>query len=195
MQRRDQLAARAAAALDAEWWREATNSELDSVIAERSDEAVATVFARVKRRRRLGLPPGVDCTARRTALNGVPWTASDERAPDCLCLTEALAAAPEKASKADVLALSSKRHRAWTRKCPRRRKPRIVKAEPERVPEETSSYAEPVAEAPVAPAPVTDMSTRPGRTRWSAEPVHPLSWHAFKHGPEVSTRGLLHKQF
>jgi hypothetical protein len=134
----EHLAAKAIAALDAEWWKDATNSELDAMVA--LDDSMAglvpydkakavglvirekeqEVRQRIALRRKLGLST-LDCTARRRLFDS-RWTRNAagqiERAPDCTCLTTALIELGEKATKGEALTLSTEHHRALAQDLP-----------------------------------------------------------------------------
>ena len=165
MARRNDLAAQAAQAaaeLDAKWWKDLTDSEAMRIWPDwpndcpPDERAVVEARERIARRRRLDLPHA-DCTSRRrfdlaryvrNARGGF------DPPPDCTCLSEALDEAPEDASKDEVLGLSSKRHRAWTRKYPRRRKRRVPRADPEMEPVAAEQPVRvPVAALPPGPPP------------------------------------------
>ena len=182
-------AGEAAAKINERWWREATLSELDLLTSDLTEETCAGVFTHIQRRRRLALPR-LDCTAKRRLF---------DLRPKCFCLTEALDEAPEASSRDEVLAISSRRHRSWSRRYPRRRKRRVPKGGPQldlvadERPVRVPIAALPPGDSP--PRPYEPPQERSTHRRVRREPVHPLSWAATTQSPEISTRDLLEKDF
>ena len=167
MKRKPDLAARALAELNEKWWLDASASELASLDPRLpdSDESAKVVWARILRRRRLNLPH-VDCTSRRKLFD-FRWTRSAtgtiESAPDCRCLTTALEELDASASKAGVLALSTKHHRAWLWKYARTRKQKApVDAESAETARREPPRENVPAIAPAAPvSPLTETAGHP----------------------------------
>jgi hypothetical protein len=200
-------AAKAAGDRDVKWFDSTTDTEarcLNKVAAADYSETERVVRARIDQRRRLGLPHE-DCTVprRRGAWLRSRWVRTMDAegririltAPRCTCLTSALTELGGSATKDAILALSTKRHREWSKAYPRPRKPKPPPAVTHEIPAEAAHFSQEPSPQP----PDTERPPKPEtkRRRKLREPADPRSWSAFKRGRDgpPSAGDLMHYEF